>query len=543
MKQTGVNEKVAIEWGGQQEESLLKLYFKPPGAPPGKPYCVPFGRKDPESWYWKNSKYSGGTLQRARTSDNFQVALDHPTVKEWKFTPDYLDKLEALLPAGAGGARKRIPVFDIAAWLYRGEDLPSSLDEVESKFRSEFQISDEEYLRLFDATRPSVAQYFAPEPISENEMAELIHGVPSGPSMTGRTEEDLVNHLNRWVTDEEGLTLPDGFVQSFYGALVAQRFVILAGRPGTGKTAFVRAFAKAFDQFFSGSVCLVEVSVGSDFSEADALGYEKISGGLASTELSRKLFLSGRPRDVYFVLFDEMNLSQVDHYLARLLPALESESKVELPGNSSASLFPPDAFVVGTVNSFLEESTRMPLSSPVKRRSNILEMPNALGTIVANNDRKKFDKACVDMLKQSKIRIEKRGKDGLSSLLDEFRIKRLTAALADGSDIRTAAFGDMLWEICQVCAKSDVTSLTFGVVQDVLDYVAMSGRPWRLAIGEQLAQKIAPQLSGPSTVAEELLSFAIKEDAASGDLTAAILALQTLIQTKDSGTGYVLFKY
>ncbi|MBE0548532.1 MAG: hypothetical protein IH627_12975, partial [Rubrivivax sp.] len=327
MKQTGVAVGTATAWGGQQEEALLRRYFSPAGAPPGKPFCVPFGRKDPESWFWKNAKYSGGTLQRARTTDNYREALERPSTKEWAFTADYLDKLEALLPVGADGQRQRIPLFDLAAWLYRHEDLPNSLDAVEAKLRTEFKINDAEYTRLFDSTRPPPAQYFAPVPITEEELAHLVHGVPPGPSMMGRSEADLVQHLERWVTAEEGLTLPVGFVQVFYGALVAQRLVVLAGRPGTGKTAFVRAFTEGLGEFFANSVSLVEVSIGSDFSEADALGYEKISGGLAATELSRKLFLSERPRDIYVVLLDEMNLSQVDHYLA--LPS--QRGKVDQP--------------------------------------------------------------------------------------------------------------------------------------------------------------------------------------------------------------------
>lgn len=543
MKHTGVEAGSPTVWGSQQEEALLRRYFAPAGAPPDKPFCVPFGRKDPDSWFWKNAKYSGGTLQRARTTDNFREALEHPSKREWSFTADYLDKLEALLPLGTDDHSQRIPLFDLAAWLYRHENLPDRLDDVEAKFRAEFRINDAEYTRLFEATRLPQAQYFAPVPVTDEELAQLIHGVPPGPSMMGRSDADLVQQLEHWVTDEEGLTLPPGFVQSFYGALVAQRFVVLAGRPGTGKTAFVRAFTEGLSRFFPNSVSLVEVSVGSDFSEADVLGYEKISGGLAATELSRKLFLSERPRDIYVVLLDEMNLSHVDHYFARLLPALESDSKVELPGHGSSSPFPPDAFVVGTANSFLDESTRVPLSSPVKRRANIIEMPNALGEIVASNDRQKFDKACVDMLKQTKARLDRRGKDGFGSVLDAFRVQRLNAALENGSEPRSAAFSDLLWSICQVCAKSEATSLTFGVVQDVLDYVAMSGRPWRIALSEQLAQKIVPQLSGPAAVCEELLAFATTTDAGSGEFGAAISALQALLRTKDLGTGHVLFRY
>lgn len=538
MKQTGVRVGARTVWGSQQEEALLGRYFSPNGAPPGKPYCVPFGRKDPDTWFWKNAKYSGGTLQSARSRDAFSQALEHPTEKEWAFSADYLDKLEALLPA-----TQRIPVFDLVAWLYRNEDLTASLDELEAKFRAEFQINDSEYVRLFDPARPPVAQYFWPERISEEELAQLIHGVPPGPSMVGRNEAELVQHLERWVTEEEGLTLPPGFVQTFYGALVAQRFVVLAGRPGTGKTAFVRAFTEGLSRFFANSVSLVEVSVGSDFSEADILGYERISGGLAATELSRKLFLSERPRDVYVVLLDEMNLSHVDHYLARLLPALESDAKVELPGLGSASPFPPDAFIVGTANSFLEESTRFPLSSPVKRRANIIEMPNALGELIASEDRGKFDKACIDLLKQTKGRIDKRKKAGFPSVLDTFRLERLEAALASGSELRSRAFADILWGVCQICSRSEATSLTFGVVQDILDYVAMSGRTWRMAVGEQLAQKVVPQLSGPVSICEELLAYVTSQDAGTGDFRAALTALETILRTKDMGTNHVLYRY
>ena len=173
MKKAGVGVGTGTVWGGPQEEALLRQYFAPAGSPPDKPYCVPFGRKDPDSWYWKNSKYSGGTLQRARTTDNYREALERPTNREWAFTVDYLDKLEGLLPDSPGGHKLRIPVFDLAAWLYRHEDLPNSLDDVEVKFRGEFNISDDEYARLFDASRPPVAQYFAPVAITEEELAQL----------------------------------------------------------------------------------------------------------------------------------------------------------------------------------------------------------------------------------------------------------------------------------------------------------------------------------------------------------------------------------
>ncbi len=115
--------------------------------------------------------------------------------------------------------------------------------------------------------------------------------------------------------------------------------------------------------------------------------------------------------------------------------------------------------------------------------------------------------------------------------------------MAVGSELRSAAFGDLLWGICKACAASDATSLTFGVVQDVLDYVAMSGRPWKLALSEQVAQKVVPQLSGPATVCEELLAFTTAADGGAGDFISATSALQALLRTRDMGSGHVLFRY
>jgi hypothetical protein len=538
MKQTGVSVGSATIWGSQQEEALLGKYFSPPGAPPGKPYCVPFGRKDPVNWFWKNAKYSGGTLQSARSRDAYSEALVHPTDKEWAFDPDYIEKLAKLLPAGV-----RLPVFDLAAWLYRSIELPASLDEVEERFREEFRIDNTEYQRLFDSTRPDASHYFSPTLIQEEEVANLIHGVPPGPTMAGRTEEDLLRHIEHWVMVEEGLALPPGFVSSFYSALLTQRFVILAGRPGTGKTAFVRAYSNALKEFFANTVELVEVSVGSDFSESDVLGYEKISGGLSSTELSETVFLSERPKDIYVVLLDEMNLSQVDHYLARLLPALESDAHVSLPGKKMSVALPADFFVVGTVNSFIEEPTRFQLSSPVKRRANIIEMPNALDRLVATDRREEFDKACIDLIRQTRKRIERRGKGGFASVLDSFRLERLNAALQPESELRSTAFGNALWGLCKICAGNESTSLTFGVVQDVLDYAAMSGRTWEASLAEQIAFKLVPQLSGPSSVGEELLTFIIAIAEGNSAFDVAISSLKALLRTKDVGTGYVVYRY
>jgi energy-coupling factor transporter ATP-binding protein EcfA2 len=542
MKKSGLKVGKAAPWGSQQENEILATYYSPAGAPPDKPYFVPFGRADAQSGCWKNPKYSGGTLQRARTTDNFKDALQHPSRDTWAFTPTYVDVLSGLLPKEADKP-VRLPVFDVIAWLYRDRALPNDIKKVEELFRSDFNIDDKEFKQLFVSTAEDASQFFFADPVDRDEFIQLIEGVPEGPTLAGRTEEDLIAFIENYIANERLLSLPKGFVRSFYYALKTQRFVVLAGRPGTGKTAFARAFAGALSAMFPNAVSETIVSIGPDFSESDVLGYEKIAGDLAATELTRRLFLSGRPRDIYVVILDEMNLAQVDHYLARLLPAVESDAPVELPGQAGTKELPPDTFIVGTINSFVEESTRLPLSGPVKRRANVIEMPNLLGTIVANDDRSRFGTVITDLVKQTRERYRVRQKQGQASILDAYRIADLDAALDKNSRIRAAEFVDVLWRMCQICAKDPQTSLTFGVLQDVVDFAALAGVDALAALDQQIAQKVVPQLAGPASIARELLDHVVTLKTSTHPFSEATTALQQLLHSEDPSSGVVYFRY
>lgn len=543
MKKAGVRAGKAVQWGSQNENDLLFTFYSPPGAPSDKPFFVPFGRPDAQSGCWKNPKYSGGTLQRARTTDNFKDALLHPTRDTWAFAPNYVEVLADLLPKD-GGKPIRLPILDVIAWLYHDKDLPNDLKQVEQMFRTEFSISEAEFNRLFvSSLKEDPAQFFFSHTADRDEFIQLIQGVPEGPSLGGRSEDTLIALIEGYITDKKLLTLPAGFIRSFYYALKTQRFIVLAGRPGTGKTAFARAFAGALSELFPNAVTETIVSVGPDFSESDVLGYEKIAGDLAATELTRRLFLSGRPRDIYVVILDEMNLAQVDHYLARLLPAVESDAPVELPGRVGTRDLPPDTFFIGTINSFVEESTRLPLSGPVKRRANVIEMPNLLASIVGAGDRTQFDKVLVGLVRQTRERYHLRKQLGHGSILDSYRIADLDAALATGSRLRAADFTDTLWQLCRICAGSPQTSLTFGVLQDVVDFIALAGTDALAALDLQIAQKVVPQLAGPAAIARDMLSFLRKAKTSTHSFAVAVFALEQLLQTEDPSSGMVYFRY
>ncbi len=376
------------------------------------------------------------------------------------------------------------------------------------------------------------------------DLIRMTGGTPEGPNLDGITEEQLISSVEEHIDKNSLLSLPPGFVRNFYYSLKTQRFVVLAGRPGTGKTQFARAFRAALEELFPESVTEVVVSVGEDYGESDIVGYEKIAGGLAATELTRELFLAKRPRDVYVVVLDEMNLSQVDAYLSRLLPAIESDVPVELPGMEVPFNLPPDSYFVGTVNSYVEEPTRVPLSGPVKRRSNIIEMPNVLSMIVEDNDREAFADLVKRLLEQTLERYKTKERQGLSSILDHFRISDLNEAAQDGSLILENACLDLLWEMVSVCARSTQTSLTAGVLQDVIDYAALSSWEHTFdALDRQIAQKVVPQLAGPEEVARGLIELLQANATSAASFGNSLAALKELVQTADPSSRTTYFKY
>lgn len=545
MKKEGLPIGGVKEWGGKEENAILDAYYMPPGAPPGRPYFLPFKTSTRDQGFWKRKTYSSSTLQTARTRDRFEPGLIHPDGAHFGFESDYLSVFVSELPKTKGGAVVKVPVFDLSAWLFRNTDLPRDLAAVERKLRETFGLTDDaEYAALFDNTPEDPDHFFFDQPITDADLIDLTGGVPPAPSLSGRSEDDLIGFIEAHLLNESQLLLPDGFVRSVYVALKSQRFVVLSGRPGTGKSAFARAFASALWKFFAGCVTHIEVPIAHDFSEADTIGYEKIAGDLAATELTDTLFLSGRPNDIYVVVLDEMNLSHVDHYFSRILPAIESGTEISLPGHKKKKhRLPSDTFVVGTINSWLEENTRIPLSGPVKRRANIIEMPNHLEEIIRENDRQKFDEIVEMLLMQSQKHVRDRRADGVPSVLDEFRARDLASSIAPGSAIRSEAFLDVLWKVCEISMSHPTTSLTYGVLQDVLEYVAMAGADVMTALDRQLANKIVPQLSGPSMVARAMLKLVSEPNDSNYAFRESRRALDLLLSTEDSATGTVVYIY
>jgi hypothetical protein len=154
-------------------EAILKKYYYP--LPGHIGFYSPFKTSNKAN-RWQGERYASTTLQRI-TVDTFGDAFIHPKgSQQWSWQPDYVRVLANHLPKG------KVPVFDLAVWLYRQEELLSSTDAgmLIERFLGRFDITHEEAEALFDFSSPSLARnWYQTEPLTNADVLGII-GYPSG---------------------------------------------------------------------------------------------------------------------------------------------------------------------------------------------------------------------------------------------------------------------------------------------------------------------------------------------------------------------------
>lgn len=163
-----------------------------------------------------------------------------------------------------------------------------------------------------------------------------------------------------------------------------KRFVLLSGLSGTGKTALLKQYAHAYTGLcgLDPAEQVAIVAVSPDWRDPTGLlGYHNPlhSEPTWHREAALRLLLSAarHPRRPHFLILDEMNLAQVEHYFAPFLSAMETgedlrlHEEAELINGVPRSIpWPRNLFIAGTLN--MDESTH-PVSDKVLDRAFTLE--------------------------------------------------------------------------------------------------------------------------------------------------------------------------
>jgi hypothetical protein len=515
--------KDQVPYGGGVEEQYLKDFYELPGAPdPHRPYRAIWSDDKP----WQTRKFTGGGLQRQRgqRAGRGEVLIQRKPAQTglpgdiWGLTPS----------AGAdllAETKKPVRLIDLALWIGRGVDTstidpavlsavgidPSAddIDKLDAWFKHEFRPNRGDLVgTIFTDDVPDEYRTipFAADPVSD-ETYQQLGVLPPAPTVTDDLST-VIGTLESRVA-AKGFQLPPGLVGRVVAAWLRGDLVVLVGQPGTGKTLFATLLGSAIEQEFDLDAPLM-IPVRADFDEAELIGYERLDGTVHLQDFAREILLDDAPLEARVVIFEEFNLASVETYLSAVLVATqERERIVRLPNGEVASL-PIDTFVIATCNSFRDEpETRTRVSSPTKRRSTTITMPNVLGDRYEDDPDTAVAGVIKTLIANERERVEGRESAGHASQFDSLRLTALRS-VSDFGDFSAEAQQALVAVSNAVLETSSGRSwFTLGILRDVVMALVMSERDAQAeltALGNAVADKIVHQLRGAHSDAQPLLA-------------------------------------
>jgi len=500
-----------VAFGLANERELLNDYFRLPRPPESdRPYRAIWSTS---TVGWQTEKFPGGGLQRQRTGvaakgevliqrKPAQTGLDHDV---WGLTKT----------AGADLIKRTEPVriVDLALWMGREIDtatidpsilaaLPSTADDLDKLvgwFNAEFQPNRGDLIgTVFDAAVP--ADYrtvpFSPDPIDDATAIEL-GSLPPVNAVAGTLAQRVADLERRIVAN--GYELPPGLVRRVLSAWLRGDMVVLVGQPGTGKSLFAKLLANAMEAEFGLDSHLV-IPIRNDYDEAEFIGYERLDGEAHLQNFAREILQTDNPLDARVVILEEFNLAAAETYMSAVLVASQEQDRnVRLPNGDLAQM-PVDTFIIATCNSFRDEpETRTRVSSPTKRRSTTITMPNVLGDRYEDDEDNAVLGLIERLINNARTLVDGRAASDRAVQFDPLRAAAFNSirALDDISAAARAALVDVCNSI--LATGPGRSWFTLGLLRDVVLAVAIAERDQASeleALGQAVADKLVHQVRG-----------------------------------------------
>jgi hypothetical protein len=512
----GVDPTVStVRFGSTDETELMKEFFTLPRPPEAdRPYYAPWARSSSSTPDWQTKKYPGGGLQRQRDHlrNQGQVFTKRrgPEGDEWGLTAR----------AGKELVERQNPpvrIVDLALWLGRDVDVDgidasvtagtaTDLDRLLAWFTHEFQPNRGDLIgTIYDDTVPAEyrAAPFSPEPL-EAGTYEQLGSLPPVRMIDGSLAE-LVQALEARIVGW-GFVLPPGLVRRALTAWMRGDIVVLVGQPGTGKSLFASLLGRAMEAELDLDPPLV-VPIRADFDEAEFIGYERLDGTPEHRDFTKTVLLDEEPLEARVVILEEFNLASIETYLSSVLVATQDPSRiVRLPAGDVAHL-PIDTFIIATCNSYRDEpETRTRVSSPTKRRSTIITMPNILGDKFDEDP----DNAVLGLVERiistERSRVKERTAASLAARFDSVRLANLDTITGLGD--LSAEVRDALHEVAHSILDTPTGRawFTMGLLRDIVLNLAHAPRiadDELAALGQSVSDKLIHQVRGRSEDVED----------------------------------------
>ena len=251
---------------------------------------------------------------------------------------------------------------------------------------------------------------------------------------------------------------------------------------------------KSYDDYNNHAI----IPVGANWTDnSNIVGYHNVITGNYQSTPAYELIKQAQkdPKNPYFLILDEMNLSHVERYFADFLSSIESGEEIPLYGDDKTLKLPNNLFIIGTVN--VDETTYM-FSPKVLDRANTIEFDTvrAWDYMSSNNNSEDF---------KGKI-------EYLQNPLNDSDISNLN--IMDLKDIFSGITyeGNSLWDILareltefQDALKGSGFDFGFRVINEILRFMVVAWRydkspkewdNWERYFDAQIKQKILPKLHG-----------------------------------------------
>ena len=150
-----------------ENKEFLNQYYRPDAR---SEWFYRVFRPSDKNKYWNRPDYAAKGLQSVNTR-TFGNAFEHPKDSNiWGWKPNYVEVLEKHLE------KAKIPIFDLAVWLYWRRDWPLSTtaQDVMDAFKQEFRITEEESQKLFELPSLLRQPEFQAKPTSWQEIDEIL---------------------------------------------------------------------------------------------------------------------------------------------------------------------------------------------------------------------------------------------------------------------------------------------------------------------------------------------------------------------------------
>lgn len=216
------------------------------------------------------------------------------------------------------------------------------------------------------------------------EDIEVVEVNEQGKEIEWNEREYTFLQYMKQVTSEKGLYIDESDIYNFHTCVKTNMLTIVGGIPGIGKSKFVQSYGKALGLTFGKE--LVWIPISPSYQEPhDVLGYLHPSGTYmeSETNLTRTLLAAAEnPNQLYMIVFDEMNMSHIEHWFTPFLSLLQLDRKERIlslyngDGKKDQHIPPQieigdNVIFIGTVN--FDETTKE-LSDRLLDRTNVITM-------------------------------------------------------------------------------------------------------------------------------------------------------------------------